>query len=282
MIEAADAGFRAAAAGALALALGGAPLGVLLVGRRMSLMGDALAHAILPGAAIAYLAAGSNPLWLTLGALASALAVAGLSSLLARTRRMAEDASFAIFYLSALAIGVLLLGRQADVEAVHGLLFGAPGALDAASLVLAASAATITLVVLALFIRGFLADSADPLFIRAMHLPGGALHLLLMALVAVNLVAGFRAFGALMTVGQMMIPAVSARFWSRGFVGQAGAAVLMSVLASAAGLLTAAAFGAEPGALMVLAAALLFLLSAVFGPSGGLVQSLPARGHLEG
>ena len=273
---------KSAAAGALALAFGGAPLGVLLVGRRMSLIGDALSHAILPGAAIAYLVTGPDPLALTVGALLSGLVVAGLSTLLARTRGLAEDASFAVFYLSALAIGVLVMGRQAEVETLHTLLFGAPQALDRQGLLLAATAATATILSLAVFIRGFLADSADPLFMRASGLPGRWLHLLLMGLVALNLVAGFRAFGALMTVGLMMIPAVAARFWSRGFIGQAGAAVLMSAAASGAGLVIAARLGMEPGAIMVLCAAGLFAASAVFGPHNGLVQNLPGRGHLEG
>jgi len=276
------AALRGAAAGALALALGGAPLGVLLVGRRMSLVGDALSHAILPGAAIAYLAAGPDPWWLTVGALVSALAVAGLATLFARARRLAEDGAFAVFYLCALALGVLVMGREAEAETVHALLFGTPGALDTQGLVLAAGAATATLFSLAVFIRGFLADGADPLFMRSLRLPGAALHLLLMALVAINLVAGFRAFGALMTVGLMMVPAAAARFWSRSYAGQAGAAVLMSAMASAAGLMIAAAFDAEPGPLMVIAATILFGLSAAFGRAGGLMQNLPGRGHLEG
>lgn len=273
---------KSAAAGALALAFGGAPLGVLLVGRRMSLIGDALSHAILPGAAIAYLVVGPDPLALTIGALVSGLVVAGLSSLLARTRRLAEDASFAVFYLSALALGVLVMGREAEVETVHALLFGAPQALDRQGLLLAATAATATLLSLAVFIRGLLADSADPLFMRTSGLPGRWLHLLLMGLVALNLVAGFRAFGALMTVGLMMVPAVAARFWSRGFVGQAAAAIAMSAVASGVGLVIAARLDSEPGALMVLCAAGLFAISAVFGPNNGLIQNLPGRGHLEG
>ena len=95
-----DAAFKSAVAGGLSLAFGGAPLGVLLIARRLSLMGDALSHALLPGVAIAYLVAGRDPAVLTLGALAAALIVAGLSTLLARTGRLPEDASLAVFYLT--------------------------------------------------------------------------------------------------------------------------------------------------------------------------------------
>jgi zinc/manganese transport system permease protein len=273
-----DLALRSAAAGGLALAFGGAPLGVLLIARRMSLSGDALSHGILPGAAIAYLLAGPNPLALTLGALIAALVVVSLSSLLARTRRLPEDAAFAVIYLSALALGVLLLARTAGPEALEALLFGATTALDRNGLLLAASAATATLIALALFIRGFVAESVDPQFVRVQgDRTGGALHILLMMLVALNLVAGFRAFGALMTVGLMMIPAAAARFWARGFAGQALVAIALSAAASVLGLLIAARLAVEPGAVMTLAAAGLFTISGLVGINGGLVRGRQAR-----
>ena len=271
---------KSAAAGALSLALGGAPLGVLLIARRMSLAGDAMSHAILPGVAVGYLALGGSPLGLTLGALAAAFAVAGASSLISRLKAVPEDAGFAVIYLAAL--GILLIGREADAEAVHGLLFGSAGALNGEALILAAAAATATLLALAFFVRGFLAEGADPTFMRVSGAPGWALHLLLMMLVALNLVAGFRAFGAMMTVALMMVPAAAARFWARDYIGQAGAAVLISALSSAAGLIIASLAGLEPGAVMTLSAAALFAFSALAGPNGGVLQSLPGRSHLEG
>ena len=265
-----DFALRSAAAGGLALAFGGAPLGVLLIARRMSLSGDALSHGILPGAAIAYILAGANPWALTAGALLAALAVTSGSSLLARTRKLPEDAAFAVFYLSALALGVLILTRRAGPETLEALLFGATGALDRGGLILAASAATATLVALALFVRGFVAESVDPQFMRAGGRVGGLLHVLLMMLVALNLVAGFRAFGALMTVGLMMIPAAAARYWAKGFGGQAGAAIVLSALSSASGLVIASRFGVEPGAVMTLMAAAAFAVSFLLGVNGGL------------
>ena len=271
-----------AAAGAVALAFGSAPLGVLLVARRMSLVGDGLSHGVLPGAALAFLLVGPDPLALTAGALAAGVLVALLAALLARARRLPEDAGFAVFYLSALALGVLLMGEAAEAEELLHLLFGHAGAFDTPGLLLAGAAATATLVCLALFLRGFLAESADPIFMRTAGLHGGALHMLLMVLVALNLVAGFRAFGALMTVGLMMVPAAASRFWARAYAGQALAAIALSALASGAGLLLASAMHAEPGALMVLSAAGLFALSGLFGPNGGLLQSWPGRAHLEG
>jgi zinc/manganese transport system permease protein len=269
-----------ALSGALALAVGAAPLGVLLIGRRMSLVGDSLSHATLPGAAIAFLLAGTDPWALTLGALAAGLVVATASGLLSRVGRLPEDAAFAVLYLTALATGVLILGRTASVEIVHALLFGSVEALDRPGLILGAAGATATVVALALFGRGLSAAAEDGTFAHA-GVKGATLQALLMGLVAFNLVAGFRAFGALMTVGLMMIPAASATFWARGFAGRAGAAVLLSALSSAAGLLAARAFTVEPGAAMVMAAAALFAVSALAGRRGGLLPALRARPHLD-
>lgn len=277
----ADAALRAAAAGGIALAFGGGPLGVLLVARRMSLSGDALSHGILPGAALAYLLCGPNPWALTLGALVAALMVTGASSLLARSRRLPEDAAFAVIYLSALALGVILLAHHAGPDALEAMLFGAASGLDRSGLLLAAGAASVTLIALALFARGFVAESVDPGFLSASGRTGGALHVLLMMLVALNLVAGFRAFGALMTVGLMMIPAAGARFWANGYGGQALAAIAISAASSIAGLVIAARLDVEPGAVMTLCAAALFAISALFGVQGGALIGLHRRGRLE-
>ena len=272
---------KSAAAGAVALAFGGAPLGVLMIARRLSLMGDALSHGILPGVAIAYLLAGRDPVALTFGALAAGLIVAGLSSLLARTGKLPDDAAFAIFYLSALALGVLLLGRMGKAGEMEALLFGSTQALDAHSLILAGAAASATLIGLALFLRGVLGEGADPVFMKTLGARFGLSHLLLMLLLALNLVAGFRAFGALMTVALMTVPAAAARFWAKGYGGQAVWAVALSAASGLTGLALAAMWDVEPGAVMTLCAAGLFAVSAIAGTNGGLLQTGLARAHLK-
>jgi zinc/manganese transport system permease protein len=273
---------KSASAGAVALAFGGAPLGVLMIARRLSLMGDALSHGILPGVAIAYLLAGRDPVALTLGALAAGLIVAGLSSLLARTGKLPDDAAFGICYLSALALGVLLLGKAGRADELEALLFGSSQALDSGGLLLAGAAASATLIGLALFLRGVLGEGADPVFMRTLGARFGLSHLLLMLLLALNLVAGFRAFGALMTVALMTIPAAAARFWAKSYGGQAACAIGLSAVSGLAGLALAARWRVEPGAVMTLCAAALFALSAIAGTQGGLLQTGMARAHLKG
>jgi zinc/manganese transport system permease protein len=251
--------------GALALAIGAAPLGVLLIGRRMSLVGDSLSHATLPGAAIVYVLAGPDPWLLTLGALIAGIVVAVSSTFLSRVGRMPEDAAFAVLYLTALAIGIVILRRSTSAEVVHSLLFGSPGAMDRPGLILAGVAAAATVLALTTMGQGLEAAADESAALFAPGVRGGLGQALLMALVALNLVAGFRAFGALMTVGLIMIPAAAARFWADDFRGRVVAAVLISMTASVAGLIAARAFAVEPGPAMVLAAASLFVVSALVG-----------------
>jgi zinc/manganese transport system permease protein len=111
---------RRALVGCFALALGVAPVGVFLMLRRMSLMGDVMAHAILPGAAIGFLVAGLSLTAMTAGGLAAGLVVALLAGLVSRVTPLREDASFAAFYIVSLAAGVLIVSmRGSSVDLMH-------------------------------------------------------------------------------------------------------------------------------------------------------------------
>ena len=157
---------RRALVGASALAIAGAPLGVFLMLRRMSLTGDAMAHAILPGAALGYLVAGLSLPAMTIGGLAAGLSVALLAGLVARVTALREDASLAAFYLISLALGVTIVSlRGSNVDLLH-VLFGNVLALDDNGLMLIASVATVTLVALAVLYRPLVLESVDPSFLR--------------------------------------------------------------------------------------------------------------------
>src|SRR6201996_1326624 len=115
---------RRALVACLALSIGSGPIGVLLMLRRMSLVGDAMSHAILPGAAVGFLVSGLSLPAMGLGGMVAGLAVALLSGFVSRTTVLKEDASFASFYLASLAAGVLLVSlRGSSVDLLH-VLFG--------------------------------------------------------------------------------------------------------------------------------------------------------------
>src|SRR6201986_4865396 len=206
---------RRALAGAPALALGAGPIGVFLMLRRMSLVGDAMAHAILPGAAVGFLLSGLNLFAMKLGGLVAGFVVAILAGGGGRTTELNEDASLATFYLISLALGVTIVSmRGTNIDLLH-VLFGDILAMDDQTLLVIAFNATLTLIVLAVIYRPLVIESVDPLFLRTVSRAGALAHLTFLALVVVNLVNGFQALGTLLGGGLMILRSGIARFWSR-------------------------------------------------------------------
>jgi zinc/manganese transport system permease protein len=272
---------RRALAAVIALSLGGAPIGVFLMLRRMSLVGDAMAHAILPGAAIGFLLSGLNLFAMTTGGLIAGFAVAILAGLVSRSTGLKEDASLATFYLASLALGVTIVSiKGTNVDLLH-VLFGNILAMDDPTLLLVAINATITLLVLAVIYRPLVIESVDPLFLRTVSRAGGPAHLVFLALIVVNLVSGFQALGTLLAVGLMILPASIARFWSRDITPMICIAVVSAMLSGYAGLVLSFQTRIPSGPAIILVAAALYAASVLFGSVGGVVRQLFPAPHLE-
>jgi zinc/manganese transport system permease protein len=275
----ADYGFmRRALAGSVALSLGAAPVGVFLMLRRMSLAGDAMAHAILPGAAIAFLLFGLSLVPMTVGALVAGLMVALVAGLVSRSTVLHEDASLAAFYLISLALGVLVISLKGSaVDLVH-VLFGTVLALDDPALLLLAGTATVTVFTLAILFRALAAECVDSVYLSVVGGPGATVHLIFLALVVLNLVAGFQALGTLLAVGIMMLPAAAARLWARRLTGLIAVAVLIALAASVAGLIVSYHWSLASGPAITLAAGVAYGVSILVGPvSGALWRLIPDR-----
>lgn len=272
---------RRALVGMLALSLGAAPIGVFLMLRRMSLTGDAMAHAILPGAALGFLVAGFNLFAMTLGGIAAGFAVAIGAGVVARVTQLKEDASLAAFYLVSLALGVLIVSmRGSNIDLLH-VLFGSVLALDNATLILLAAFATVTLLVLALVWRPLVLECVDPGFLRSVSRAGAPVHIAFMALVVLNLVGGFHALGTLLAVGIMMLPAIAARFWATDLTRMIAIAVAVAFASGYGGLLLSYHLGAPSGPAIILVAGLLYAASLALGPVGGLRRRFAPGRHLE-
>jgi zinc/manganese transport system permease protein len=273
---------RKALAGVLALALGGGPIGVFLLLRRMSLTGDAMAHAILPGAAIGFLLYGLSLGAMTIGGLIAGFGVALMSGLVARATVQSEDGAMAVFYLVSLALGVTIISaRGTNVDLMH-VFFGSVLALEDATLLLLASIATVTLVALAVIFRPLVVECVDPGYLKAVSGSGGAVHLAFLGLMVLNLVAGFHALGTLLAVGLMMLPAAAARHWTRDISMMMAIAVAVAFMSGLAGLLASYHFALPSGPAIILAAALCYTISILFGSVDGLLLRLLPGRHLGG
>lgn len=272
---------RRALVACLALSLSAGPIGVFLVLRRMSLMGDAMSHAILPGAALGFLVAGLSLWAMSLGGLVAALIVALAAGAMSRLTPLKEDAALAGFFLISLALGVLLVSAKgSSVDLLH-ILFGTLLAVSNGALLLIAAAATLTVVALALIYRTLILECFDPGFLRAVGGKGGLAHATFLALVVLNMVAAMQALGTLMAIGLMMLPATSARMWTISIGRMIALAIAVAMLSSVAGIIVSYHADLPSGPAVILSAGFIYLLSLAAGRNGGLLRRYIRRPHLE-
>ncbi len=228
---------RIALVACFALALANGPIGTLLLMRRESLSGNVLSHAVMPGAALGFLYAGYSLAALTLGGLLTGLAVAGLAALTARSRPQRQDSNLIAFYLVSLSFGVLIVAARGSQADLMHVLFGTVLAVDVKALLLIASISSLTMLVVAALYRPLAVESFDPAFLRAVGGGGGAFRAIFITLVVLNLVASFQAFGTLLAIGPMLLPAAAARCWTHKVWPRIALATVMGMAAALAGLL---------------------------------------------
>jgi zinc/manganese transport system permease protein len=253
---------RRALVGSSILAVSMAPLGTLLILRRMSLVGDAMAHAVLPGAVAGFLLAGLSVWAMALGGFVAAITVALLAALISRRTREYEDSSFAALYLIALAIGVVgVAATGGRVDLAH-LLFGSVLAVDDDGLVLAALVATCTWLGLALIYRPLVVATLQASFFDGTR-TATLVQVAFTSLVVMNLVAGFQVLGTLMAVGLLILPAAAARQWATRLESLLGLSALIGLAAAIAGLVLSFQVDLPSGPSIVLCAGFAYLLSVI-------------------
>lgn len=276
-----DPALKRALVSAILVSVSGAPLGVMLVLRRMSLMGDVIAHAILPGTAAGFILAGLSVPAMSLGGMIAGLTVALIAGLATRFTAIREDASLATFYLLAVAVGILMLSLHGSAQDLEDILFGDAQAIDNQILVYMAAVSCVTLLTLAVIYRPLVVESFDPQFMKAVRGKGGFYHILFMLLVVLNMVEGYRTLGTLMASGLLLIPAVAAQFWTRRLSGLILVAVAIAVLSSIIGIVVADIFKVPSGPAIVLMIGVVYIGSVLFGKHGSVrARYFPFR-HLE-
>ena len=268
---------RRALVATLALSLSAAPLGVFLTLRRMSLLGDALSHAVLPGVAMGFMLSGLSLTAMAIGGVAAGMAVAVLAGLVTRFTVLKEDASLAAIYLIALALGVTLIsGHGTQLDLLH-ILFGSALGVDRDGLLMVAGVAGVSVLLLAAMYRGLVLESFDPVFLASAGRRGWLWQQGFLMLVVINLVAGFQTLGTLMAVGLMMLPAVSSRLWHDTLPAQLLNAGAQAMLASAAGLLLSYHLDTPSGPTIIGCAGALYFASLLVAPGGWLPRVWATR-----
>ena len=273
-------------------------LGCFLVLRRMSLMGDAISHAVLPGLALAFLFTASRSSWpMFVGAAVVGLLTALLTQTLSRWGRVDESASMGVVFTTLFALGLVLIVQAADrVDLDPGcVLYGAIelAPLDTVAwlgvdwpraLLTNAVMLLVNVGVIRLLYKEFLIASFDPALATSMGFRAGWVHQVQMALVAVTTVAAFESVGSILVVAMLIVPAAAAHLLTDRLPAMLVVAALLGAVAAGLGHLAAITVptwwgyaDTSTAGMMAVMAGLLFLLALLFAPRHGLLSRWRAR-----
>lgn len=253
------------------VAISSGVVGSFLVMRRMSLVGDALSHGILPGIALGFMFYGFNLIAMGIGGVLAGIAIALLAFWVSRYTKLNEDASFAAFYLISLAIGVIIISKiGSQVDLLH-ILFGSVLTIDNRMLVFLWAIMCFTLITIAIIYRPLVLFVIDPIFLQSMKIKGVNYYGIFLLVVVVNLIAGFQALGSLMAVGLLMLPVIIGQLWVRSIEGLFVVIVVLGFLIAYFGLLTSFYLDVPSGPAIIGVAGLIYFFSLLFGRAGGIL-----------
>lgn len=264
------------------LALSAPVLGIFLTLKRMSLAGDAMSHAILPGVAIGFAVAGPSVGAMTLGGFAAGSLVIVLSGLASRLTGKSEDSSLASFYLISLALGVLIVSTNGSGADLLGILFGSLLSVDENCLTLLAVVAAVTIASIVLIRRPLIIDCVDPGFLKSNGVNGSIFHIIFLVLTVLNLIAGFQAVGTLMSVGMLILPATIARLWAQSLIKCCLIGQVCVALACYSGLLLSYHLDWPTSPVIILTLGALYAVSLILGTNRGLIWKFLKLRHLDG
>src|SRR5262245_54572048 len=269
-------------------------LGCYLVLRRMSLLGDAISHAVLPGLALTFLLTGSRGGWqMALGAAALGVLTAFLTQGIHKLADVPEDASMGVVFTSLFAVGVILISHAASqVDLDPGcVLYGAIEFVPLETVPLfgfdiprtvqtLGPSLFITVGFVALFWKEFKIVSFDPALAAAMGFRVAIVHYLLMAMVAGVTVASFEAVGSILVIAMLIVPAATGQLLSDRLRGMMAWSIVVAVLSAILGYAGAVKWNTSVAGMMAVAAGGLFAVAVVLAPRQGIVSQLLRRARL--
>jgi manganese/iron transport system permease protein len=250
-----------------------AVVGCYVVLRGMAFLGDALAHAILPGVAIAYLFNGN----LLLGALIAAVVVALLIGVLSRQGTIKEDTAIGILFAAALSLGVLLISsiRTYAVDLTH-IMFGNVLGVSTSDLIATAVLAVIVLGFNVVFYREFLVMSFDPILAATLRMQAERFRILMLILLALTIVVSLQTVGVGLVAAMLVTPGAAAYLLTRRLSSMMIVAGVIGAVSSVIGLYLSFYLSVASGAAVVLTATVIFMVAYLFAPARGV---LPRRWH---
>lgn len=266
--------------GSLLVGLLGGLLGPYLVSKRLSLLGDAIGHATLPGIGLAFLLVGSKALGpLYLGALAAGLLCATLIGFVTKHSRTRPDAALGLMFTGFFGMGIVLLSHIQNSGAsrqsgLNAFLVGNAIAISPEQVVILAVLLGLTGLAIAAFYRPLLLSTFDPQLAHTLGMPVGWLHLGVLLFVSLAIVASIQATGVVLVAAMLIIPAATAHLLCHRFHRVLALSAGIGAISGVAGALLSYLFrGWASGPSMVLVASGLFVLAFLFAPGHGLLAA---------
>jgi ABC-type Mn2+/Zn2+ transport system permease subunit len=240
-------------------------VGSYVVLRGMTFLGDALAHAILPGVAVAYLIAGSSPGALFWGGLIAGVGTALGIGVITRGGQVKEDTAIGVLFAGMFALGIALISsvRNYSVDLTH-FLFGNILAVSSADLVLIGLFGGLVLLLIVAFYKEFLVVSFDPILAETLRLPTNFLRYLLLVMIAVTIVVSLQTVGVALMVAMLVTPAAAAHLLTRRLPTMMALGVLIGAGSGIVGLYLSYYISIASGAAIVLTCTAVFILAYLF------------------
>ena len=249
-----------------------AVLGTYVVLRGMTFFGDALAHAILPGVAVAYLLGGGAQGPLFWGGLVAGVGTALGIGALSKTGQVREDTAIGVIFAGMFALGVALISsvRNFSVDLTH-MMFGNVLGVSASSLALTLIFGALVLALVIAFYKEFLVISFDPVLAQILRIPDQAFRYLLLVMLAVTVVVSLQTVGVGLMVAMLVTPAATASLLARRLPVMMVIAAAIGAFSAVTGLYLSYYVSIASGAAIVLVCTSIFLLALVFAPRRGLL-----------
>lgn len=232
-------------------------IGCFIIVRGMSFFGDALSHSILPGVAVAYIFKAD----LFLGGLVAGVATAlGIGWLTGRGR-LREDTAIGVVFVGMFALGIVIISSTSSysVDLTH-ILFGNVLGVRPTDLLVMAGCGVVVIGTIILFYKELLAQSFDPTLMQTLRLPGEALRLLLLVLIAVTIVASLQTVGIALMLAMLITPAATAQLLVKRMHHMMLVASLIGMISGIIGLYLSWHLDVASGAAIVLTSTALFIL----------------------
>ncbi len=270
--------------GSLLLGIGSGVIGSFTYLRKQSLLGDALAHAALPGICIAFMLSGVKSIGLfMLGSIVSGMIATFGIYAITRYSRIKQDAALGIILSVFFGIGVMLMTKiqhsgNGNQSGLDKYMFGQAASMMKSDVYMMGAVSLLLILICFLFFKEFKLVSFDPGFARGMGMKVGLLEQALLFMTVIAVVVGIQAVGVVLVAALLITPAVSARYWTDSLGVMVIIAGVIGAFSGATGTLISGTLSNLPtGPVTVLAATSMFCVSAVFAPNRGLIAKLWRR-----